>query len=108
MKKRSLNRMALSLAILGILLCLPSVASQIGIIPSGSNLWYATIALSITSGILWCVALCFLSKARGYNPLWGLVLLFPPMILIYTILFPDKNIDDGEENTGSGTMSDSN
>ncbi len=88
MKPRALNRIALLLAIVGIVFTIPAVAVQIGVIPY-KPVWF--ILSVVVVNILWCGALCCLSKARGYHPLWGLTLLFPPMIIIYAMVFPDKN-----------------
>jgi hypothetical protein len=96
MKPWLLHRIAIFLAVLCLVLCLPAIASQIGIIALSTKLF---IALAVIINILWCGALCCLTKARGYHPLWGLTLLFPPTIIIYNILFPDKNKGewDGEK-----------
>lgn len=81
------------LAAIGIAFYLPSAAFQIGLFPKTDSYLWLAIGFASVSGILWCAGLCFLSVARGYHPLWGLVLLFPPAILVYTSLFPDKNAD---------------
>ena len=96
MKSSSLHRIALLLALLSLALCLPAIASQMGIIALGPHLF---IILAVVVNILWCSAFCFLSKARGYNPLWGLILLFPPMWFIYATLFPDQSADQTESGT---------
>ena len=98
-----LNRISLSLAIIGIFFFLPSIASQLGFISADSQLWYLTIVFDVISGVLWCSALCFLSKARGHHPLWGLTLLFPPMIFIYTQVFPDKRKTELDETKKAST-----
>ena len=54
------------------------------------------------SSVLWIIALCLVTEARGYHPLWGLTLLIPPFLLAYPWLFPDRFCDrwvDGQADT---------
>jgi hypothetical protein len=92
--KTALHRLALGLGIFGLVLLIPAALYQAHSIPGGS-LVPLYVGLSILSALSWCVALCALSKARGYHPLWGLLLLFPPMILLYPVFFPqrDRSLD---------------
>jgi len=90
MKNIYYNRLAILFAALSVVFCVPNIASATGFstIEISDRM---TLFLVLICTFFWCLALCLLSKARGYYALWGLVLLFPPMILVYSIIFPDKN-----------------
>ena len=89
--RRMAHRRALILGLVAILFTIFTIPAQIGIFVTGSFYFYLSVASAVFAGISWIAALCFLTHARGYHPLWGLLLLFPPLILIYPFAFPDKS-----------------
>jgi len=86
----NLHKIALWLAIVGLVLAMLTIPVQTKLIATGTPLFFASIVAGIFSGIVWVVALCIETKARGYHSLWGLLLLIPPAILIYPFVFKDK------------------
>lgn len=89
---QKLSRRAVICAIIGLVLTLATIPAQNGFFPPQSLLWDVSIVVAIIGGFLWVVAMCLLSRSRGYHALWGLLLLFPPFIFIYSIVFPNKVI----------------
>jgi hypothetical protein len=84
------QRNALFLAIVAIIFTGLTIPAQTGLLVKGSFYFYLSVASAVVAGILWIAALCLFTKARGYHPLWGLLLLIPPLILFYPFVFPDR------------------
>lgn len=85
-----LHRLALVVAGVGIIFTCFTIPAQIKLINSAVGM-VLSIVFAIIAGTCWIIALCIETKARGYNPVWGLILIFPPSILIYPFIFVDKN-----------------
>lgn len=89
-ERKSLHRLAVGFAVIGLLLAALTIPAQTGLFAPRSSGWWACVACAVIAGILWVVALCLVSRARGYHPLWGLTLLIPPFIILYPFVFRDR------------------
>jgi hypothetical protein len=98
-QRRSSYRLAVGFAVMGLLLTALAIPAQAGVVAVHSALWWASVGCAIIAGILWLVALCLVSRARGYHPLWGLTLLIPPFILMYPFVFPNRYRKDKHPDT---------
>jgi len=85
-----LHKRALHLGVTGIVAAALTIPIQTRLVQNEKFVLIASILFAVVSAILWTVALCLETKARGHDFLWGLLLLFPPAILVYPFVFKDK------------------
>ena len=89
-ERKSLHRLALGFAMIGILLTALTIPAQTGMFPAESLPWWACVACAAIAGTLWITALCLVTRARGHHSLWGLTLLVLPFIIFYPFVFRDR------------------
>lgn len=78
------------IGLIALLFTLLTIPAQLGVFAHHETGWYVSIGFAAAAGVLWNVALGCLSVERGYSFWWGLLLLFPPFLLVYPLLFPKR------------------
>ena len=89
--KKEYRKKAITFIIISLALTALTIPAQIGIFDDSAVGVVFSICCACIAGVFWVTGFCLETYARGYNPLWGLLLSIPPFIFIYPFVFKYKN-----------------
>ena len=94
---KRLGRWALRSGVVWIVLMLLTIPAALGAFRNRPVLENLSLMVAGIGDLALVVAVCLLSRSWGFHALWSLLLLFPPTLLFYVGIFPDRLKEKGSD-----------